>query len=213
MAEITSGMLIVERAANGTWSVKPRTGRAYGTPVQFESIRRSYGGELLSNDFSGRFGESQRFQTSVRVVNTRGLSNMDGALQAMVDEVGIVNRFVFEWPQPLTDATVPTAARLSANAAVGANSVRMRAGDAVPVGRLVQFESGGKLHRVVSAPEGRQTAVWSMGIFPSLTKAAAGGTTVELTAESMVRLQAPPQLVVNRGIVLETTFVVREAVA
>ena len=210
MAKIESSQLEIERAGDGVWTIQPRTGRNWTTPVSVESIQTDYGSNTLALDYSGKTGASQRFQFTASIWNARGLSDMDGLLQAMFDEVRVDKRFKTAWPQPLGPASA-TAARTSANAAAGAGSVRMRAGDAVKVGRLVQFEANGKLHRVVSAPTGRQTAVWTMGVFPALTKAVASGSALVTAPVGWVRFTGQPLLTTTGSIVLEATVTMREA--
>ena len=209
MARISSSQLVVTRAANATWTLRPREGRAYKTPVSYESLRRVYGAESVNFTYAGKFGGAQRFQVSVDVINARGLSGMDGALQAMIDEVDVVQRFLFAWPQPL-NANVASNQTTGATAgAVGDASMQLAAGAEMAQGRMVQFEANGKLHRVVNYASSTRL----MRFFPALTKAVAPGTTVLVNPVGYARFASKPTIILNRGIVLESTLVVREALS
>ena len=206
---IESGQLVIARSNAGVWSIRPRTGRSYSSPVAATSIRKVYGTYDINNDFIGKFGTSQRFQQTVNIFNVRGLSGMDGLLQAMIDEVDVLGRFSWRWAQMLgTDSDDAT---LSANADEGAVSVTCAAGTPIKPGRLIQFEDNGKLHRVSFSPATTQQAAYTMGIFPALTKDAASGDTVKTDVDSLCRFAEPPSPTTSRSIILSATLVIRES--
>ena len=211
---ISTGQLLVERSSGGTWSLRPRDGRNWSSPVSGpESIRTIYGGVSLDHDFGGAAGASHRFRTTVNVFNISGFSGMDGRLMAMVNDVDILERFLFRWPQPLgTDYDAASEPRLSANAAVGDNTLRLRASEAPAAGRLIQLEANGQVHQVTSAPDGRQTAAYSVVVNPAVTKAAsAGGAVTVKETEGYARFVARPVPVTSNSQVFRAALVVQEA--
>ena len=211
MAEISSSQLVLTRTAAGAWYMRPRADRNYRTPITLESIRRVYGSEVMNFDFSGKFGGAQRFQVSVNAINARGMDNMDGLLETMIEEVDIVKRFRFRWPQlPGTDSTTQG---VQAKGSVGDNAIQMTGNNTVPIkaGRLIQFETNGKLYRVTRAPTTSQSATYTMGIYPNLVKEVPTTASAIVDVDSMVRFVAKPTITMNRAILLEVAMVVREA--
>lgn len=210
MAQITTAQLAIAKTPLG-WVVSPKAGRNYRSPTNVESVRTIYGSQTVGLEFAGARGSAQRFQGTVSIISVRGMEGMDGLVQAWFDEVGVVDRFIISWPQMGGTDYTATAPRLSANAAVGDNSVRLRASTPPPIGRLIQFEGNGKLYRVISAPTTVQTAAYSVGILPNLVKAATSNTQLVTTASGYARMVSKPRASTVNGIVLESTFTFQEA--
>ena len=212
MAEIDAALLVVERATDGTWSMRPADGEGYVSPVSVRSNQAIYGSPVLSGDFAGVRGMSQRFQATVSILNLYGMDGMDGLLQSMFDEVDIDQRFDFRWPQMLGTDFTHAEPRLSANAKVGDNSLRCRAGTPLKAGRLIKLADDGKLHRVTYAPSGAQGAAYSMGIAPSVTDAVtSGGAITSRNVDSKARFTVKPLLDTVQSVVLQATITVQEA--
>ena len=214
MAEITASQLVIAKTG-ALWSIAPRTDRDYTSPIEVESLRTVYGSYAQSLDFVGKFGTAQRFQATVRITNARGVDGMNGLIQTMVDEVDLLTRFRFRWPQELGTESADSWT-VSANAAAGATTVRMRGSatkGAPRVGRLIQFETNGKLHRVATAPAGNPSTAYAITIFPALTKAVTAATTVNKDSTSLCRFTAKPALITSEAIMLRATLVVREALS
>ena len=213
MAKETESQLEITRSNAGVWSIAPRTGRNWSSPVVPRSIEPVYGDIGADLDFAGARSASQRFEIDVNVHNTRNIGNMAGLLRAFITRVSTVDRFLFAWPQPMGNDVVTAAPRLSANAAAGAFEVRCSASTPPPVGNLIQFETNGKLHLVEYAPVGRQTAAWTLGVYPRLPKAAASGARLVVVPVGYARLAALPEQVWRDSIVLSARLTVREALS
>lgn len=223
MAKIDASQLVLERK-NGVWSVKLRDGRAWRTPINVASERPVWGTRSGDGDFRGAFGAAQRFSARVGVLNAWGYSGMDGRVQALVDEVDVLKAFEFEWPQLMKTDGDENAIVLSSAGSVGDFEVQIRASGvarrkAPGVGRLVVFTDAsgdavakGKLHRVVAAPSGEQSAGFSIGLHPALTDAVPSGSHVKWEGVTgKVRFSSRPGLTTNNGVVFETVFNVRES--
>ena len=214
MAKIEAGQLNITRSSTGVWSIAPKSDRNWRTPVTIGQARSEYGSDTLSLDYAGVSGRAQRFTATVGIINVRNYDNMDGFLKSFFFEVRIVQRFRFEWPIEQDHIFVGASPRNSTKGAVGDNAVRMSAGTPPKVGSWLKFGADGKLHNVQYAPSGDQTSAYDVGIYPSLIAPVASGTTaIVKNVDSLARLVATPQRVLNNGIVTEAVIVVREALS
>ena len=182
-------------------------------------------------DFAGAYGAAQRFEATVGVINAWGYSGMDGQVQALVEELSTLTRFTFSWPQHMGTAWTGTEdLTLGLDAAVGDHQVRVAlpAGTSAnpsereppKVGRLIQFakpRGQRKLHRVLHAPtvvQRNRTSsprTFVVGVYPAITEPLTTGTRVIVdNVSGLVRFVSNPDVTQNRGIVLESVFVVRE---
>lgn len=212
MALVEQSQLIVTRSQAGVWSIRPRSGRNYRTPVVPKSYRPVYGSNTLDLEFSGYRSASQRYQVTLGVINARGMDEMDGHLTSLVDECDTLKRFIIRWPQLANTSNGVATATVNTLANIGAGSLMFRSGTTAPrVGRLIQFEQYGKLYRVQFAPSGAQSAAYSVGVYPNLIKAVPANATVNNDVDGYVRLVQSPAITMSNGILYEMTMFVREA--
>ena len=219
MALIDASQLLVVRGTDG-WSVAPRPGRNWRTPVKVDSIRRVYGGgDDVGADFEAAYASKHRFQATVNVINVRGFSGMDGLLQAMFDEVSTKEPFTFRWPQHMGTEHSGAALEVAVDGKVGDVEVQVKATRSQPrnppvAGGLIQFgvhNGRRQLHRVGLVPTGQQTARFRVGVYPALTEAVPADTGIIVdTVAGQARFQTRPSLTINNGVVAEAVLVARE---
>ena len=208
--EIDAAHLSITRSSAGVWAMRPIAGRSYKSPVQVTSNQVVYGGVNRFGDFAGIKGASHRFSCTVEIYNWYGMDGFDGKMQALVDAVWPLGKFVFRWPQMLgTEHTAQVS--VATDAVVGDKEVVVSASTPLPWGTLVNFEANGKPHRVIYAPQGAQTANYVMGINPPLSKAVSAGTLVRSqNMESFAQFAAQPDLPTVDSIELQGVLAIRE---
>ena len=201
-------------ATTGLWTLKPKPGRNYGSPVVPESVRREAFAEVGNFHRYPWVGAGQVWQVTIEVINVRGEDNIDGLFQAFIADVSTVREFIFEWPQRIGGTgTDGSAGSVAVDAETNDNELTFTADVPPPsVGRLINFgNEPSKIYSVQYAPIGDQTNSYIVGINPSLIEDISMGTRINaFKPQTRAVLLNKPQLPTNESIVFATTLNIRE---
>ena len=204
-------------ATTGLWTLAPKAGRNWGSPVTPESLRREAVAQTLNYRRLNWIGSGQAFEITFDVINVRGEDNVDGLMQAFVADVSNVREFIFQWPQRIGETATGTDGGLIAARSI-AGDTEVVFNSVVPppsVGRLLNFGDYdvryNKLHVVEAAPVGPQTANYRVRINPPLYR--------QVNVPDVIHAHQPrtralfltkPALPTEDSVVFRTTLTVRE---